>query len=312
MPQAFLDYNGQVNKLINEKDLIINDTAYAIEMLTRYGYFSLIGGYKNIFINKSVKKYKRGTTFEDLVNLYVFDEELRSLFLKNILKFERKLHSVISYHFTQTYGEQQHFYLDKNNFNYIPQHQNGIDELTRRLRNLATSHSDYAYINYHKQKYRNVPLWVLINAVTLGSVSKFYMYSKPSLQSKICMDFPNLNEKQLEQILSVITKFRNVCAHGERLFTYKTRDSIGDLLIHQKLGIPIKNHKYQYGKNDLFAVVISLRYVLSNEDFLSFKHQLAGLIDTLVKNTCLTENEILSAMGFPFNWKKITAYTKLS
>lgn len=29
-------------------------------MLTRYGYFSLIGGYKNIYINKSVRKYKRG------------------------------------------------------------------------------------------------------------------------------------------------------------------------------------------------------------------------------------------------------------
>ena len=89
--------------MANVKDLIVNDRDFAVEMLTRYGYFSLIGGYKNIYINKSVRKYKRGTTFEDIVNLYKFDEELRSLFLKNILKFERKLHSVISYHFTQIY-----------------------------------------------------------------------------------------------------------------------------------------------------------------------------------------------------------------
>ena len=191
MPQTFLDYNGQVDKLVNEKDLTVNDRNYAIQMLTRYGYFSLIGGYKNIFINRSVRKYKRGTTFEDIVNLYRFDEELRSLFLKNILKFERKLHSVISYHFTQIYGEKQIFYLDRNNYNYIPQYRQGIDELIRKLSNLANGSTDYAYIKYHKNKYGNVPLWVLINAVTLGMVSRFYMYSKPGLQSKISINFPD-------------------------------------------------------------------------------------------------------------------------
>ena len=119
MSQTFLDYNGQVDKLINEKQLIVADRSYAIDMLKKYSYFSLIGGYKNIFINKSAKKYKRGVTFEDIVHLYKFDEELRSLFLKNILIFERNLRSVISYYFTQTYGEHQNFYLDKNNYNYI-------------------------------------------------------------------------------------------------------------------------------------------------------------------------------------------------
>lgn len=310
MPQTFLDYNKQVDKLINEKDLIVTDRNYAVEMLTRYGYFSLIGGYKNIYINKSVGKYKRGTTFEDIVNLYLFDEELRALFLKNILKFERKLHSVISYHFTQTYGEQQSCYLDKNHYNYIPAYQKEINTLIKKLNHLAAGSTDYAYINYHK--YGNVPLWVLINAVTLGSISRFYMYSKPSLQSKISIDFPNLNEKQLGQILSVITKFRNVCAHGERLFTYKTTDSIGDLLLHKKLNIPIKKGKYQCGKNDLFAVVISLRYVLSKEDFMVFKKELVKLIDQLATATSLTEHDILAAMGFPNNWKKMTSYRKLS
>ena len=180
------------------------------------------------------------------------------------------------------------------------------------MNNLANGSTDYAYIKYHQGKYGNVPLWVLINAVTLGAVSRFYMYSKPSLQSKISIDFPDLNEKQLGQILSVITKFRNVCAHGECLFTYKTADSIGDLLLHKKLNIPVKRNTYQYGKNDLFAVVISLRYVLPKDDFLIFKKQLSDLIKKLVSATSLTENDILSAMGFPSNWKKMTLYRKIS
>ena len=43
-------------------------------------------------------------------------------------------------------------------------------------------------------------------------------------------------------ILTIMVKFRNVCAHGERLFTYRTTDSIPDLPIHMKLGIDKKKH----------------------------------------------------------------------
>ncbi len=68
MSQAFLDYDGQVDKLINEKELIVDDKEYAIRMLTQISYFSLIGGYKNIFINPTMNKYKRGVRFEDIVS----------------------------------------------------------------------------------------------------------------------------------------------------------------------------------------------------------------------------------------------------
>ncbi len=57
---------------------------------------------------------------------------------------------------------------------------------------------------------------------------------------------------------------RNVCTHGERLFTYRTTDSIPDLPIHMKLKIAQKGTQYVNGKNDLFSVVIALRYMLSD------------------------------------------------
>jgi abortive infection bacteriophage resistance protein len=65
-------------------------------------------------------------------------------------------------------------------------------------------------------------------------------------------------------VLAVMVKFRNVCAHGERLFTYRTIDSIPDLPIHMKLKIAQKGTQYMNGKNDLFSVVIALRYMLSD------------------------------------------------
>ena len=46
--------------------------------------------------------------------------------------------------------------------------------------------------------------------------------------------------------------------------------------LHVKLGIPKERGLYQCGKNDLFAVVIAFRYLLSKQEFLEFKRVLTG------------------------------------
>ena len=67
--------------------------------------------------------------------------------------------------------------------------------------------------------------------------------------------------------------------------------------------------QYQYGKNDLFAVVIAFRYLIPSGDFLVFKRKLAVLIDhTSKKLVHMDSEELLNKMGFPPNWKNITRY----
>ena len=77
----------------------------------------------------------------------------------------------------------------------------------------------------------------------------------------------------MEQFLSVLTKYRNVCAHGERLFTYRTVDAIADTPLHKKLSLPQSGNQYEKGKQDLFAVVIAFRYLLPGKDFLEFNNR---------------------------------------
>ena len=69
MAKVFFSYQQQIEKLVKEKDLLIADEEYAKEMLKRYSYYSLISGYKDIFKNTTTKTYKKGTRFEDIVNL---------------------------------------------------------------------------------------------------------------------------------------------------------------------------------------------------------------------------------------------------
>ena len=70
--------------------------------------------------NPTTRKYRDGTTFNDIVALYKFDENLRELFLKYILKIERNIRSLLSYYFTEKFGEKQECYLNKANFTVKP------------------------------------------------------------------------------------------------------------------------------------------------------------------------------------------------
>lgn len=86
MAKPFLTFQAQISFLEQDKNLLVENRTFAEVMLTQIGYFSLIGGYKTPFKNPTTQKYKDGTWFEDIVALYHFDENLRELFLKYILK----------------------------------------------------------------------------------------------------------------------------------------------------------------------------------------------------------------------------------
>ena len=118
MQKIFLNYDQQIEKLKNEKNLLIDNEAYAKEILKQTSYYSLIGGYKDIFKNPTTKKYKDGTRFEDIVELYYFDELLRQLFLRYLIKVENGIKSQVSYYFTEKNGENQKEYLDTSIYNY--------------------------------------------------------------------------------------------------------------------------------------------------------------------------------------------------
>ena len=162
---------------------------------------------------------------------------------------------------------------------------------------------------YQRNKYHNVPLWVLMNALTFGQTSKMFQFLTQKRQGKICRDLKYVRKNDMIKYLKVLTLFRNVCAHGERLFSYKTYIDIPDTLLHKKLRIPQNGTKYSKGKNDLFSVVIIFRYLLPKTDFFAFKKQLIQLLNRYHKENQVYFERILNEyMGFPSNWKDITRY----
>lgn len=309
MAGAFLTYEQQVSKLVDEKGLSVADRNRAIECLKRVSYFALVDGYKLLLRNPTTRKYKPGTTFDDIVSLFEFDAELRSLFLSALVRVERKLRSSISYAFCESEGVSQDCYLDPSSYSASPKKAARVKGLVSLLDGLANKNTDYGYIVHQRSKYGNVPLWVLVNAMTFGQVSKMYSLLRPSVKSSVAKQYEHVNERELEQHIKALVLYRNCCAHGERLFSHKIYTDIPDTWLHKKLGIPLNGQQYVMGKRDLFAAVISLRYLLPEDEFVPFKKKLADLMSKFVReNGVIDEAELLASMGFPENWKKLTQY----
>lgn len=302
-PKEFSSFDRQI-EIICEK-IAIRDKDEAKEALKKIGYFQLMGGYKSLFRIPGTKKYKEGTSFEEIVSLYEFDVELRELFFRYLLQIERNLRSLMSYYFTETYGAAQKEYLNPQNYDLTKKNKYTVERLIATLERAANT-QDYAYINYYREQYGDIPLWVLSNVLTFGNLSKMFRVFPQSLKSKVSKNFAPLNPHQVEQFLSVLTKYRNVCAHGERLFTYKTVDAIADTPIHQELAIEKSGNQYKYGKQDLFAVVIAFYYLLPAKDFSCFSQNLLKIIQTVSGQLIhVEERELLEKMGFPQNWGKL-------
>jgi abortive infection bacteriophage resistance protein len=309
--KIFLTYEQQLDKLKNDKGLTISDSDYAVRTLQKISYYSLIGGYKSLFKAPASGKYLYGVTFEEIVHLYYFDEQLRTIFLKYILHIERQMKSLISYYFCDKYGENQQEYLNISNFTVTRKNAKDINRLITSLHHTISLPSNYKYITHHATKYHNVPLWVAMNAITFGQVSKLYQYVTNDVQYKISQQFEHVTERQLHQFMRVLTSCRNVCAHGERLYSFSINEAISDTELHKKLAIPQINGQYVSGKHDLFSVVIALRYLLDVSDFKYFKAELKMNIKKVLKDCPhLTEQQLYAQMGFPANWEKIAHYKK--
>ena len=66
--KTFFTYDEQIEKLEKEKQLVISDPEFAKTTLQKLNYFSLIGGYKDLFKHKPSGNYFPTTFAKNMEN----------------------------------------------------------------------------------------------------------------------------------------------------------------------------------------------------------------------------------------------------
>ena len=305
MEKLFKSLDEQI-EILKSKGLIIEDETDAKETLLRENYF-FINGYRFLLMNSAQDKtFVIGSTFRELYSIFLFDRSFRNILFKNLLIIENQLKSIISYQLSKKYGYRDKDYLNIKNFTTDKiksrRVKDVIEKMKRQIRvngthHLATTH----YIN----NYGYIPLWVLVKVLSFGIVCEFFLILKPEDQVAIA-DIFGITTTELENFLPILANYRNLCAHEDIVYEHKTEKGIINTIYHEKLNIPKMDEEYIYGKNDIFAVLIILKYLLRKDDFRLLMKEIEYEIEKLDGAVdSIPVEKILDQMGIPENYMEL-------
>ena len=292
--------------ILRGKGLIIEDEIETEEILLRENYF-FISGYRHLFLKGNEdRSFIDGTTFKELFALFNFDRQIRNIIFKNILIIENNVKSIFSYQLSKKYGFKEDDYLNPSNFDTANNKTAQVSDLLRKMkRQIRVNGSQHSATSHYIEHYGYIPTWVVVKVLSFGLVSELYLVMKDIDQEDIAQMF-KVDVEHLLIYLPLLANYRNLCAHEDIVYNHRTQRSILDTRFHEKLGIPLLDGEYVYGKNDLFALVIMLKELLHKDAFNLFIHEITYEIDILAgKIKSIDIGKILDALGFPENYKEM-------
>jgi len=270
-------------EIFRSRNLIIEDEKEAIEFLKRVNYYRLTGYTLTL---KKNDRFFDGVTFNDIRHLYEFDKKLRNLLLEVLEDIEISFRTHIAYHHAHNYGPLG--YLDSKNFENESHHASFLEELKKSI----NKRNDELFIRHYKEKYHNeYPIWVALETVPMGCLSKLFMNLKREDKQFISNNYYNVKYFYVESWLHCLSYVRNICAHYSRLYNKR-------LVITPKLH---RKEKRLLESNDkIFAVIIVMKRLCLNKVlWKNFVRKLSELMEAY--------NDVvdLKEIGFLNNWQEI-------
>lgn len=284
-----LTFELQLQRLI-DRGLLVSNKEKAISYLSHINYYRL-GTYWWSFVDDNTNNaFKPNTTFEQVLNLYIFDRELRLLLLDAIERIEVSLRTQWAFHLSNRFGSHAH--LDKSVFTGKFDHQGFINNLQKEIQRTSDKNiKNQAY----KYKELTPATWIVCEVMSFGWLSRSYdAIGRRAIRSDIS-DSYKLKEVVLSSFLHHITTVRNICAHHSRLwnreFTFTMKlPTNGQTELLQSLHSG--NTKQLY--NTLVMCIYFINLISPNNNW---TQKLKALIET--------HSIDVAEMGFPYKWEKL-------
>lgn len=281
--QPAMTIDEQVENL-KEIGLTIEDEDYAKKILNDISYFRLIKAYS---LNLKVRNgnYNKGVTFNQLVDLYLFNANLRQLLFPQIEKIEVNMRCRVANHISQEYGVLG--YKDSENFADESYHKEFMDEI-----NLEISRNPKApFVKNFRDNYEGgeLPMYALVEVFSFGTLSKFYKNLTNKDKKAIAKPF-GVGYTYLESWIESISYVRNICAHYGRLYNAKLAKTPKLYNEYSQAGI---------GNNRIFGVLLCMKHLLKGD---RHWNQFVDEIKLLFEKY---ESVDKKTMGFPEDWKEL-------
>lgn len=277
-------------EMLKKRGLIFNDESKAAHYLSNISYYRL-RAYTYPFQDNTDENhlFTAKISFEEIIELYVFDRQLRLLLFDGIEKIEIAFRTQIIHHFALAYGSFWHLrpelYRDTMRF------ANQLDSLQKEV-----DRSNETFIDHYKTKYTSPsepPCWMSLEVSSMGLLSKIFQNLKKGNEKKVIANHFGLSDVLiLENWMHSFCNLRNICAHHGRIWNRRL----------SKIKLPY-NTKFPFLENDkiytnkLYATICCIEYILQ---IISPKTTLKVRLKELMSNCPMKQEK---EMGFPEGWQ---------
>jgi abortive infection bacteriophage resistance protein len=207
-------------QLLLDRGLICDDRQRLEHYLSNIGYYRLSAyllPFEQASINGNSRNHKflPGTTFEQVLNLYVFDRKLRMLVMEAIERIEVAARTRWASAMALSHGSHAHMISDL--FKNPWQHATDIARVAKELQD-----SNETFVVHYRKKYEAPylpPIWAVVETMTLGGLSRWIASTNDNqVKREVAKALGMPTIEILEQVLHALTPMRNICAHHARLW----------------------------------------------------------------------------------------------
>ena len=314
--KSFLSIDDQIQRL-QQRNVIISNTEIAKQYLTLNNYYNVINSCSRDFLRKDTTSddYLDGTTFEEIIAIHKFENELKHYILEYLLLIEKHLKSTIAHAFCSKHSDL-YACLSKDSYNF---NQNNMLNIAKTIEILAKNITEQINqkipnpIKHYAKDHHDVPMYVLISELTFGNVVYLFKIMQHAERAEIinifnsimCENlndssskiFPNNFDKMLDNLLNL----RNTTAHNSSLFTFKCRENISYIKsLHTKFNIASNAPK-----QDLYNIITTFACFLPKNDFRKLYNSILKRCKRLnQKLHTISPNQIYIKLGFPIGFYK--------
>ena len=275
--------------ILKSRGLMFDNEQEAVEYLKIISYFRLASYWKPMENDKLKHIFKPNSKFENVVTLYNFDKELRTLIFSAIQSIEIALRTKIIQIVSSNYGA--FWFTEKSLFTNTTIFSKCLLNIEEELKR-----SKEDFLIEHFAKYDNPPYppaWKTLEVSSFGTLSKLYCnLADNNLKKQIARELGLPQHLYLESWIKSLSVLRNCIAHHARIWNrkYPWKPQIPKKLQSPWIYDITISHEKLYAQ--LCCIVYLLNAIDPNNDF---KQSLKALLS---KYPIVD----ISAMGFPKLW----------
>jgi len=244
------------------------------------------------------KQFLKGTKFDDVMALYIFDRQLRLTIMEAVERIEIALRARWTFRMVEMHGSHAHMQPDAFKLHY----RDGI--YWSMMNGMAGSNkkSDEVFVKHYSKKYTSPempPLWAMTELITFGELSIWIAMTKSiSVKTDLARDMGLGSPKNLEGVIQNIALVRNKCAHHSRVWNRRFIKRVpGVKILQPSLVFDSKGQKQADNRiyNTLVFLIHMLRQQANDTTYAKRLGQMVGL---------QTKSQ-QEAMGFPADWENL-------